>query len=803
MSKMWLVAREEFRTHVQKKSFLVGLLSVPVIAVVIIVVGLLLSPQRAAELPTVGYVDPAGLLTVPLSAEEAARWEVRLIPLADEAAADDALARGEVMAYYVVPADYPENNRVLVYTDEGFSEEALEAFGAFRSLLRTNLVAGQPPEIARRIVEGSEQVLRLTDGREIGTEFNVGYLVPVLAGAALFVLIFFGAGYLMMALTEEKANRTMEILVTSLSANQLMAGKIVGIVGVVLTQLAAWAAFGIAGVIVGRGALNLDWLVEMRVEAGPLVLVAVLVLGAFVLIAALMTAVGVIVDDPRAGQQVMGVFVTFSLLPLGFIGTVLWDINGGLAVALSMIPLTAPMFLPLRMALAVVPTWQIAASVAILYLLALGALWLAGRAVRLGMLRYGQAVRWGELFGRPARRARPEAAAAEPRRAAQPRRDGGVKTVPLVRSTRRSKIWLILRQELVGVITRPWFALSIIGLPLLIFGQMFLFFRQTGPSDADIVVGMGAPVTLTAAPKTVGYVDQANLIASVPVQVPPDTLVAYPDEASAHQALQDGDIASYVIIPPDYVQAGDLIIVRPDLSPSMENDYLWFKWLLLANLLGGDMERTAQVWTPLYANVEGSTPPEASAAEDEEAEGEARLTSMLIVLLFYAVILMAAGFLLRSVSEEKKNRTIEVLLLSASPGEILTGKTIALGLVGLLQGIGWVFITYLLFTLGGMTFRLPGGVTLSPAFLLGTAVFFLLGYALYASLYAGAGALVPDWRQSSGISLLIVVPAFIGFEISIMAENPHSLLMVIASLFPLSAPIVMIRRLLSGGVPLW
>jgi ABC-2 type transport system permease protein len=251
------------------------------------------------------------------------------------------------------------------------------------------------------------------------------------------------------------------------------------------------------------------------------------------------------------------------------------------------------------------------------------------------------------------------------------------------------------------------------------------------------------------------------------------------------------------------VQAGELIVVRDNLSPNMENDYLWLEWLILANLLEGDMDLTAQAWTPLYANIEGSTPTESASVEDEEAEDEARITSMLVVLLFYAVILMASGFLMRSVSEEKKSRTIEVLLLSASPGEILTGKTIALGLVGLLQGIGWVVITYLLFTLGGMTFRLPGGIALPPEFLLGAMILFLLGYSMYASLYAGAGVLIADWRQSSGVSLLIILPALAGFEISLLAENPHSMLMVITSLFPLTAPIVMIRRLLSGGVPLW
>lgn len=801
MSKIWLVARNEYRTHVQKRSFLLGLFSVPLIAVVVFGVALLMNPPRSEQLPTIGYVDRSGRLILPFSAEDETRWGVRLVPLADETAASSALVQGQVLAYYVLPAGYPTDNQVSLYASTDISADAV---AAFQSLLRINLLTGQPPEIARRVVVGSDQVIRLTDGREIGGEFNVGYIVPVLAGAALLVLIFFGSDYLMQALTEERVNRTVEILATSVSPGQLMTGKIGGIIAVVFTQLAAWAAFGVAAVAVGRSYLALEWLQDMQVDPSALALVAALVLPAFLLIASLMTIIGVLLDDPRAGQQVMGGIISFSILPMGFIGVVLADMNGGLAVALSILPFTAPIFLPLRMALAVVPAWQVAASVGTLYLVALGALGLAGQAVRLGMLRYGRAVRWGELWGRPSRPARPAPTAWEARRAARPRREAEEPAAALVKGSRRSKTWLIMRQELVHVITRPWFALLIVGLPLLIFGQMFLLYRQGNPAGSSVSVEADTTLALAVTPQVLGYVDQARLIQAIPEQVPPGTLIGYPDEASAQRAMEDGTIASYVVIPPGYVQTGQLVVVRRDISLTMQRDYRWIEWLLLTNLLGGDTRLAAQVWAPLDTQVMGSMPSTAAAsATEERAEDEARLTSLLVTLLFYAVILMSAGFLMRSVSEEKKNRTAEVLLLSASPEQILTGKTIALGLVGLLQGVGWVVITYLLFSLGGMTFRLPGSIDLPPEFLIGAAVLFLLGYAVYASLYAGAGAMVPDWRQAKGASLLIILPAFVGFEIGIVSEDPHSLLMVITSIFPLTAPMVMIKRLLSGGVPLW
>jgi ABC-2 type transport system permease protein len=416
------------------------------------------------------------------------------------------------------------------------------------------------------------------------------------------------------------------------------------------------------------------------------------------------------------------------------------------------------------------------------------------------MLRYGQTLRWGELLGRGPRPMRPPAAVPGARRApAEPA------AVPVQR-VGRSKTWLIMQQELLHVITRPWFVLLLVGLPLILFGEMFLFYRQPDRPGSSLVARTGTSQELAAAPQALGYVDQAGLIRSIPPQLPPGILIGYPDEASAQRAMVGRVIASYVVIPPDHVQTGQLTVVRWDLSPTMRSDYRWVEWLLLINLLDGDTRLAAQVWEPLSIQVQGSTPPAAadSAAQERAEEEEDWLGSLLIVLLFYAVIVMASGFLMRSVGEEKKNCTIEVLLLSASPAQILAGKTIALGLVGLLQGAGWVVLTYLLFSLGGMTFRLPGGVALPPEFPVGAAVFFLLGYAVYAGLYAGAGVLVPDWRQARGVSLLILLPALVGFEICTWTANTsHSLLMVISSIFPLTAPVVMIKRLLSGGVPLW
>jgi ABC-2 type transport system permease protein len=210
----------------------------------------------------------------------------------------------------------------------------------------------------------------------------------------------------------------------------------------------------------------------------------------------------------------------------------------------------------------------------------------------------------------------------------------------------------------------------------------------------------------------------------------------------------------------------------------------------------------AQLGTMVYSNWTRGSPSGSVQAADEASL--ARLVSMLVMLLLYGMILMASGLMLRSVSEEKKNRVMEVLLLSVHPRQMLAGKTIALGLAGMIQAAIWAVMGWVFLLLGNDSFHAPAGITLSPFVLAWFLVFALLGYALYACLFAGAGALLPDWRSSRQVTLLIALPALIGFQIGLFTtDDPHGTLAVVASLFPLTAPFVMVKRLVITGLPGW
>jgi ABC-2 type transport system permease protein len=168
---------------------------------------------------------------------------------------------------------------------------------------------------------------------------------------------------------------------------------------------------------------------------------------------------------------------------------------------------------------------------------------------------------------------------------------------------------------------------------------------------------------------------------------------------------------------------------------------------------------------------------------------------------------MASGNLLfGSLGREKEDRALEVVLLSVRPRWLLAGKLVGLGLAGLLQTAAWVAAVFILFSVGGNTLGLPPGLRLPVGFLTWSLVFFLGGYVMYASLMAGAGALVPRLKEAGGANFIAMAPLMIGYVVGLVASftgTTHVGLSVGLSLFPLTAPVLMVMRLTEGGVPAW
>jgi ABC-2 type transport system permease protein len=188
--------------------------------------------------------------------------------------------------------------------------------------------------------------------------------------------------------TTEKENRTMELMITSLTPEQLMVGKAVGLMAVAMTQLGVWAATGALAIGIATRGLQI-----VRLGSVPWSTVGVILaffLPAYALIGGLMSAIGSIVTEQRHGQQIAAVFNLFFMSPFFLAALILARPNHPLMVAMTLFPPTAFLSVVLRWSVSVVPWWQLIASWVLLVMAAGFSLWGAARILRVGMLRYGQ-----------------------------------------------------------------------------------------------------------------------------------------------------------------------------------------------------------------------------------------------------------------------------------------------------------------------------------------------------------------------------------------------------------------------------
>jgi ABC-2 type transport system permease protein len=403
MEKLWLVTEYEYKRQVLRKRFIWVLLSVPLmVAVFFGIVYLAMSMEQ--DYRPIGYVDHSGMLADPIPAPARSRpVEIRAYPAESEAR--KAVDAGEIQGYYIIAADYPQTNNVeLVYLKRPKSN----ATSQFHDFVQINWLASQPPEIAHRLAAMSDDdiIVRTPDGsREFKSEPTLGQMLPMIAGVAFMMMLGFGGGYLVLAIVEEKENRTMEIMATSTSPGQLIGGKVLGLIGVIVTQVSVWALFIGAAAIIGGRVFNAPFLQDLSIHVPSLLILLVTFALGFIMYAAFMTAMGSTFAEAQEAQQISGLFILPNVIPWWLTMLIIENPNNPLAVALTLFPLTAPTTLSLRLTFEQVPLWQPAIAIALLALSAWGAVWLAGRAFRLGMLRYGKRLNLRELLGRPARAA--------------------------------------------------------------------------------------------------------------------------------------------------------------------------------------------------------------------------------------------------------------------------------------------------------------------------------------------------------------------------------------------------------------
>ncbi|MCB2209380.1 ABC transporter permease [bacterium] len=362
------------------------------------------------------------------------------------------------------------------------------------------------------------------------------------------------------------------------------------------------------------------------------------------------------------------------------------------------------------------------------------------------------------------------------------------------------KIWLVLKTEFINTVSRRSFILTLILVPLipaLILGGVALF---GGGDNGQGDITPPEPVADVAE----GYVDQADIISKLPEWIDQGRLMRYDSEEAARQATQSGELQGFYLIPADYLETGSIQYYRTDFNPFTAMDETGIiDNVIEFNLLGADDQRYNTYLNPIQVQQVDLTPGD----QEQVSQSDSPLAFYVpygVTMLFYILILTSASLMLNSVAKEKENRVMEILLSSVKPNELLTGKILGLGLVGLLQLVVWMGSALYLLRIGGSTLNIPAGLELPPQLLLWGILFFVLGYLLYASFMAGIGALVPNLREATQATTVIVLPMIIPLMlVGVIIEQPNATLPMILSLFPLTGPTTMMTRLAVSPVPLW
>jgi ABC-2 type transport system permease protein len=365
--------------------------------------------------------------------------------------------------------------------------------------------------------------------------------------------------------------------------------------------------------------------------------------------------------------------------------------------------------------------------------------------------------------------------------------------------------WMkIFRFEIFTLISRFSFWFGLLGIPLIGFVLINLvsMINQGQPGTEAAIQKVTQMMSSPEDKRPQGFVDLSGIIKTFPPDIDQRVLIRFSDESTARKNLDNGTVQGYYVVPSNYIAKGVIPYYRKSFELAADGrESSNFKWIIRYNLLGN--QAMADLFEkPIKVDLVPLIPPAAPRRDQENV-----LTLFLpyaMMMLFYFFILGTASLMLSSISKEKENRVLESLLVSVTPFQLLTGKIIGLGVVGLFQVMIWLVSGLFMLQFGGQALNLSQSYLLPPSILIWAVPYFILGYIVYASFMAGIGALAPNLREGSQTTTLVMIPLMVPlFFISLLVEEPNGTVATILSLFPLTSPTTMMMRLSIGAVPIW
>jgi ABC-2 type transport system permease protein len=396
IERIWKIARHEYVTNVRRAGFIFVTLLIPAMGLFALIVAAFFSGQTTRFLSsqflprtrTVGVVDESGLYSA-IRPDYANRF----VAYPDEEAAKSALVSDEIAGYVVIPPDYIDSGKVTIYAKGGLGDATSIDSTTLRSFLVEGLLAGKvDPALVTRASRPANTTLVTLDSKGQPTtngpfSFVAGFLAPYFLSLFLVISIFTSSGYLLRSVSEEKESRVIEVVLSSVTATELLGGKVIGLGALGLTQVAIWliSAFALTG---GMGAVIAGAVIALN--PSTFLLAAVYFLLGYLVFGIIMAAAGSLGTNMRESQQIAGLFSFAAAIPYMIGGFLFANPNAPIARVLSFFPLTAPTMMMLRLPLGTIPVEDIVGSIVVLLATIPVVLWAGAKVFRMGLLMYGK-----------------------------------------------------------------------------------------------------------------------------------------------------------------------------------------------------------------------------------------------------------------------------------------------------------------------------------------------------------------------------------------------------------------------------
>ncbi len=437
MNKINLIIQREYTTRVKKKSFIIMTILTPMLMAGLIFGSGYLATKEDNQTKVIAVIDKTNITEGAISQTDYIKFKY-LTGTEIEAAKKDFLKSGYYAILYI-PENVLISNIVQLYSNQqttvGVNEHIAKALDTFFSNIKLKN-ENVPLDILKRIATNiNVSTIQWTaSGEEKSGSAEIVLMIGYISGFLMYMFIFMFGAQVMRGVMEEKTNRIVEVIISSVKPFQMMMGKVVGIALVGLTQFVIWIAltfgifYGAKFVMVEKSAEKANTAVAANImdkaNAGmpqistgqyeemfkqisgkfsavnfPLILGCFLFyfLGGYLLYASLFASVGSAVDNDTDTQQFMLPITIPILVGLFVMMNAMQSPNSSIAVIFSLIPLTSPIVMMARVAYEP-PIWQLGLSAFLLIITFMGSIWMAGKIYRTGILMYGKKVTYAELW---------------------------------------------------------------------------------------------------------------------------------------------------------------------------------------------------------------------------------------------------------------------------------------------------------------------------------------------------------------------------------------------------------------------